>query len=58
MDVRGESRSVLESDLEPRSPILSGHLDLHGSHHDDGQARKQATGTTPLAANNRTALLT
>ncbi len=35
---------VLESDLEHLSPILSGHINLHGSHHFDLQAPKKRQG--------------
>jgi hypothetical protein len=35
---------VLERDLEHLSPILSGHINLHGSHHFDLQAPKKRRG--------------
>jgi TnpA family transposase len=35
---------VQESDLEHLSPILSGHINLHGSHHFDLQAPKKRQG--------------
>jgi hypothetical protein len=35
---------VLERDLEHLSPILSGHINLHGSHHFDLQAPKKRQG--------------
>jgi hypothetical protein len=35
---------VLESDLEHLSPITSGHINLHGSHHCDLQAPKKRQG--------------
>ncbi|MGI9057149.1 MAG: Tn3 family transposase [Ktedonobacteraceae bacterium] len=42
--LRATGYSVLESDLEHLSPILSGHINLHGSHHFDLQAPKKRRG--------------
>jgi hypothetical protein len=36
--------AVPENDLEHLSPILSGHINLHGSHHFDLQAPKKRQG--------------
>ncbi len=42
--LRATEYPVLESDLEHLSPILSGHINLHGSHHFDLQAPKKRQG--------------
>ncbi len=42
--LRATEYPVLESDLEHLSPILSGHINLHGSHHFDLQAPKKRRG--------------
>ncbi len=42
--LRATQYPVLESDLEHLSPILSGHINLHGSHHFDLQAPKKRQG--------------
>jgi hypothetical protein len=42
--LRATGYPVLESDLEHLSPILSGHINLHGSHHFDMQAPKKRQG--------------
>jgi TnpA family transposase len=42
--LRATGYQVLESDLEHLSPILSGHINLHGSHHFDLQAPKKRQG--------------
>ncbi len=45
--LRAMQYPVLESDLEHLSPILSGHINLHGSHHFDLQAPKKRQGHLP-----------
>jgi len=42
--VRATGYSVQENDLEHLSPIVSGHINLHGSHHFDLQAPKKRQG--------------
>jgi hypothetical protein len=42
--LRAEGYPVLEQDLEHLSPLLSGHINLHGSHHFDFQAPKKRQG--------------
>ena len=42
--LRATGYSFLESDLEHLSPIVSGHTNLHGSHHFDLQAPKKWQG--------------
>jgi hypothetical protein len=42
--LRATGYAVLESDLEHLSPIVSGHINLHGSHHFDLQAPKKRQG--------------
>ena len=42
--LRTTGYTVLESDLEHLSPIVSGHINLHGSHHFDLQAPKKRQG--------------
>lgn len=42
--LRATEYPVLESDLEHLSPILSAHINLHGSHHFDLQAPKKRQG--------------
>ncbi|MDQ6732967.1 MAG: Tn3 family transposase, partial [Nitrospirota bacterium] len=42
--LRATGYLVLESDLEHLSPILSGHINLHGSHHFDLLAPKKRRG--------------
>ncbi len=42
--LRATGYPVLESDLEHLSPIVSGHINLHGSHHFDMQAPKKRQG--------------
>ncbi len=42
--LRATGYPVQESDLEHLSPILSGHINLHGSHHFDLQAPKKRQG--------------
>lgn len=42
--LRAEGYPVLERDLEHLSPLLSGHINLHGSHHFDFQAPKKRQG--------------
>ncbi len=39
--LRATGYLALESDLEHLSPILSGHINLYGSHHFDLQALKK-----------------
>lgn len=42
--LRADGYAVLDSDLEHLSPVLSGHILLHGSHHFDLQAPKKRQG--------------
>jgi TnpA family transposase len=42
--LRATEYPILASDLEHLSPILSGHINLHGSHHFDLQAPKKRRG--------------
>jgi len=57
--LRATHYPVLESDLEHLSPILSGHINLHGSHHFDLQAPKKRQGQLrALSADDGTTLLT
>jgi hypothetical protein len=42
--LRATGYSILETDLEHLSPIVSGHINLHGSHHFDLQAPKRRQG--------------
>ena len=42
--LRATHYPVLKSDLEHLSPILSGHINLHRSHHFDLQAPKKRQG--------------
>jgi hypothetical protein len=42
--LRATGYPIQESDLEHLSPITSGHINLHGSHHFDLQAPKKRQG--------------
>jgi hypothetical protein len=42
--LRATGCPVLEGDLEHLSPIVSGHINLHGSHHFDLPAPKKRQG--------------
>ena len=42
--LRATGYAVLESDLEHLSPIVSGHINLHGSHHFELQAPRKRQG--------------
>jgi hypothetical protein len=42
--LRATGYPIHEDDLRHLSPILSGHINLHGSHHFDSQASKKRQG--------------
>jgi hypothetical protein len=49
--------AVLDGDLEHLSPVLSGHILLHWSHHFALSGPKEAARTTASLTNRRTTVL-